>query len=935
MEIASLFARIGADLSGLEKGLAQTETMLGGAGKKMTTLGGDLTRNLTLPLAALGGVAAKSAIDLDKEMRNIQSISKSTDAEIAELSGTFLDMSTDIKKTTDTAKNLAGGFYQIQSSGFAGADAMQVLEASTKAGSAGLASTATAAEAIAASLNAYGESADQAGAISDVLFETVNRGVVTFGELSGSLSNVIGVAAQAGVSIETVGAAVATMTKQGMEGAEATTALNQLILGLIKPSEDLATAIDSLGYSSGQAMLDALGLQGTLQALSDAGFNSTESLAELFPNVRALRAALSLTGAGAQMFVEDLEAMENAAGATDAAFQEQTKSIASQLKNLTNELTALGIELAGVVTPAATEMVGKLKDLTEGFRAMDVEAQKNVLMWVGIAVAAGPVLKVVGMLVTGWGTLAGAVSAALPVLAAAGTALSTLNPIVAVATAAIVGVGMAWNSFIRTTQEAGLEDTAKAWSDLFGELEAQGADTSRITLEYAKAQQRVNEQLEEGGLVAKLFVDKQALMGQAAKEVEGALFRTSKTYGEYYAALQRIGLESQAVALEFFNTEKGLTEVDIAAANHAQTLEQIAMAQERVNTVQQAAQDTTRGYANVMEFLGGTLQASQDDLAAMADAHQDLTFASMRATSQMNQQAHAMQEAQRIAQEFKLDQLEAQLNQDLGSPLAAFIQDLRFFIASGGQDFAGAFEAIKSALANNQITPAEAMQFSGELLASIDSIKVAMGDLEPSEAIQNIAETLKIPFEEAKKIFEEAGTAAGVLTDIGAEVAESMKPVETSYAAMKTAAAEVYISLNDIRTAILNGQPIAQAFINIVHDWGLEFANLKTNASGALTNLQNLLAFLQSHPGLLNAGNQRSFLPALEPPGAPGPTGPYTPPPTTDGGTSSGGTGPGFDIKAAGGDTFNIHINDTMAAALVLAEMDIRRRGRLALRMGG
>ena len=61
-------------------------------------------------------------------MRNIQSISKQTDAEIAQLSDTFVEMSTDMSKTTDTAKNLAAGFYQVQSSGFAGADAMIVLE---------------------------------------------------------------------------------------------------------------------------------------------------------------------------------------------------------------------------------------------------------------------------------------------------------------------------------------------------------------------------------------------------------------------------------------------------------------------------------------------------------------------------------------------------------------------------------------------------------------------------------------------------------------------------------------------------------------------------------------------------------------------------------------------------------------------------------------
>ena len=817
MEIASLFARIGADLSGLEKGLAQTETMLVGAGKKMTTLGGDLTRNLTLPLAALGGVAAKSAIDLDREMRNIQSISKQTDGEIAELSGSFLDMSTDIRKTTDSAKNLAAGFYQIQSSGFEGSAAMDVLEASTKAGSAGLASTATAAEAIAASLNAYGKSADQAGAISDVLFETVNRGVVTFGELSGSLSNVIGVAAQAGVSIETVGAAVATMTKQGMVGAEATTALNQLILGLIKPSEDLAAAIESLGYSSGQAMLDALGLQGTLQALGDAGFNSTEALAELFPNVRALRAALSLTGEGAQMFVEDLEAMENAAGATDAAFQEQTKSFAAQLKNLTNEFTALGIELAGVVTPAATEMVGKLKDLNEGFRAMDVEAQKNVLMWVGIAVAAGPVLKVVGMLVTGWGALAGAASAALPVLGAIGTTLTALNPVFAAVAVGLVGIGMAWNS-MRDTVEKGRQSVTGTWSKFFDDQIKQGKTAAQIATEYAAAQARVKQQLDESNAVARLFINEQELLREGT-EAAAAILSASDSYGNYLAAMKQAGVAAESLTQAQYNLEKGIMNVRDAA-------------------------ETQDGW---LASLSSTKINAAEASAEMLAAEQELHTETQESIEAFRDYAFALGPI--VAQTRSLETAQIDVTDEIGRMI-----DL----------FANAPDA-------------EMLGYYNAMQSIVNAFK--RGELNASEA---------------------------------------------------------QTALENLRTTMQNGQPVAESYSGIVHDWGLEFANLKTNASGALTNLQNLLAFLQAHPGLLNAGNQRSFLPALEPPGATGPTGPYIPPTTgEDGGTSSGGTGTGFDIKAAGGDTFNIHINDTMAAALVLAEMDIRRRGRLALRMGG
>ncbi len=222
----------------------------------------------------------------------------------------------DMDITIDSAQNLNEAFYQIQSSGFAGEDAMKILTASTKAATAGLTTTATAAEATVAVLNAYGLSADHATEITDIMFQTVNRGVVTFEQLSGSIGTVIGLAAQLGVSFDEIGAAMATMTKQGIDHDSAMTNLNGIFTAMIKPTTAMSQAITDLGYSSGSAMLEALGLGGTMQALERYTGGSAEKMSELFGDVRALRGAMALTGAGAQMFVEDLAAIGQATGAT-------------------------------------------------------------------------------------------------------------------------------------------------------------------------------------------------------------------------------------------------------------------------------------------------------------------------------------------------------------------------------------------------------------------------------------------------------------------------------------------------------------------------------------------------------------------------------------------------------------------------------------------
>ncbi|HNB50413.1 MAG TPA: phage tail tape measure protein [Anaerolineales bacterium] len=817
-QIAELFARIGADLTGLEKGLGQAENMLTGAGKKMSSLGSDLTRNLTVPLLAVGGAAAKAAIDLDEQMRNIQSISQQTDQEIGQLSDTFVDMSTDLTKTTDSARNLAAGFYQIQSSGFAGAEAMEVLEKATKAGTAGLSDTATAATGIAATLNAYGLGAEYAGHVSDLLFETVNRGVVTFGELTGSLSNVVGVAAQAGISFETVSAAIATMTKQGQSGAEATVALNQLILGIIKPSEDLAAVMQNLGYASGQAMLDTLGLQGTLQALADAGYSSTEAMASLFPNVRALRGALALTGEGAQMFVEDMQAMENAAGATDAAFEQQTKSMSAQLKNLRNELTALGMDLAQQAIPALQDGVTWLKAQAEAWRGLEPEVQKNIVVMAGIAVAIGPALKIIGGLVTAVGTLAGWFKVLAPAVGTAVTAFGAFIPqlvaafqlmaggegVFAVATAGLAGfaaaalpvvaalaaIGVAYKKFISDTQKAGLESTGTAWAKFFEDVRAKGMSATQVANEYAKAQTRVNEQLAAANPLARAFVDEQEILRQGQVEAAAAILDAATRYNEYYLAMKNAGMAAQALSIEQFNLQKGITDTGPVVDESAQFYEQMAMRQQQA--------------ANASSQLGTAVEKTALELRGM---HTEI-------------------------------------------------------------------------------------------------IKFEDGS------------------EKTITLFGSVAEAVGVFGD------------KAYYA--RDQVSRLMAQINAPSSGHGEG-----AFSQLVQKWGLDLAQLMSNAKSALQDLQNLLQFLEDNPQVLNALGQRPFLPSMEPPG-----GTTTAPGTGGTGGGGGNTGDGFgtgdessnggwQVAGPGGDTFNIQVNNAQAAALVMAEVDLRRRQRLARAVGG
>src|SRR5687768_7166856 len=96
------------------------------------------------------GLAVKSTADFEERMRNVNSIAQMGEAQFQRTGDSVMAMT---RTLPQTANQLAEGLYDIVSSGFEGAEALDVLRASAQAASAGLSTTKTAARAIAGVLN--------------------------------------------------------------------------------------------------------------------------------------------------------------------------------------------------------------------------------------------------------------------------------------------------------------------------------------------------------------------------------------------------------------------------------------------------------------------------------------------------------------------------------------------------------------------------------------------------------------------------------------------------------------------------------------------------------------------------------------------------------------------------------------------------------------
>ena len=268
--------------------------------------------------------------------------------------------------STQTFAQINLAVYDAISAGVDYADALDVVRVAETLAVAGKAQLGEALNLLVPTLNAYGEGIEEAGEYSDVFFTTVRLGKTTIPELAGSLGQLAPITAALGVPITAVGAALATLTANGIGTSEATTGLKAALSNIITPSGEAKRAADELGVAFGASALETRGLDGLLRDLYDATGGNVEQMARFFGSVEGLNAALSLTSGESERFTGNLEAMESASGATEAAYRIMAGSLANVNAQLKNAVDAILIKIGGELLPRMTEISTGLRDVFTG-----------------------------------------------------------------------------------------------------------------------------------------------------------------------------------------------------------------------------------------------------------------------------------------------------------------------------------------------------------------------------------------------------------------------------------------------------------------------------------------------------------------------------------------------------------------------------------------
>lgn len=337
-------SQMGGSLGAAFSATTQLSGGLGGLLRAAGPVGlaiGTVTAALVGLTAGLGK-AITAAENFQHGMGQISTLTDKAPQQLGDVSQGILQMSASLGKPLS---ELQQGMYDILGAGVKGSENMaaslKLLETSTKLAVAGATDTKTATDVLTSSLNAYGLSADKAGAVSNKLFQAVLDGKMEFSQLAQSLGMVTPLAAQAGVSFDEVLASLAAMTKQGIKPATAVEYLRSALTNIVKPSEQAATQAKAIGLEFDNAALRSKGFTAFMQDVMAKSKGNTAVLSRLIGDVGGLTAVLSLGSGEMKSYVGILGNVEKATTTTDVAYAKATANVKSASEKLVASWQAL------------------------------------------------------------------------------------------------------------------------------------------------------------------------------------------------------------------------------------------------------------------------------------------------------------------------------------------------------------------------------------------------------------------------------------------------------------------------------------------------------------------------------------------------------------------------------------------------------------------
>ena len=408
-------------------------------GDKMTEVGKNLTTKVTLPLAAVGTVAAKKFAEVDKTMQLTNSTMGNSAQEAELLNKAMKSAAASSTYGMSDAATATLNFARAGLSAQQAADALAPAMA-LAAGEGGELDTVSAG--LVATINGFHGSFDQAAQYADVFANACNNSALDVNSLSNAMSVAAPIFSAAGYNVKDAALYMGVMANNGIEADKAANSLKTGLARLVSPAKEGAAMMDQLGISvtnSDGTMKDSVQIQ---KELHDAFSQLSESeqiaaASAIFgKNQMAPWLALINTAPG------DVTALNEALAQNGTAMEMQSammSGFAGSIEQLKSGLDVLLTSLGEALAPVIQKVVAGLQALVNWFNSLSPQMQSVIAVIGVIAAALGPVLVILGTLISSIGSIISVIGIVAPLIAG----LAGPIAIAVLAITALIAIGVA------------------------------------------------------------------------------------------------------------------------------------------------------------------------------------------------------------------------------------------------------------------------------------------------------------------------------------------------------------------------------------------------------------------------------------------------------------------------------------------------------------
>ena len=388
--ISKEISKVSKDFEGLKK-----------VGEGISSVGKKLTVGLSLPIAGIGAVSGKTAMDFEAGMNKVSAISGATGKDLEKLENLAKEMG---RTTKFTSLESAEALSYMGMAGWKTQDMLNGLPGILSLASAGGTDLALTSDIVTDGLTAMGLTAKDTDKFVDIMASTVSNANTSIELMGETLAYVGPVAGSLGIEMDDLSVAIGLMGNAGLKGSQAGTSLRAGLTNLVKPTKEMKNAMEKYGVELVKNADGSVDLMGTMQNLRNVlgeldQTTQAQALATIFGK-EAMSGWASIVNASESDFNKLTEAIANSEGSAKSMADTMMGGAKGALTEMKSALEGVAITIGERLTPFIEKLADGVSKLCTWFQSLSPATQTFLMVVAGTVERCVPLLLLIGSTVS-------------------------------------------------------------------------------------------------------------------------------------------------------------------------------------------------------------------------------------------------------------------------------------------------------------------------------------------------------------------------------------------------------------------------------------------------------------------------------------------------------------------------------------------------------